>query len=813
MPQALVTLPDGKKAKVSFTDQKQLDSVVEDLTKEHATDELRLQKTRELEQQNPLNRVERRISEAVGEPALQIATGGLASMAGGVAGVARGLGAGAAALSQGEGLSGAGTAFTEEAADTIRSTQERFTRQPKTATGQRAAQIVGAPFTWLAGKADQAGEATAKVTGSPAAGAAVNTGIQSLPALLGRGIGAARGRIGRGPGASEPPLTATGAPRTPSPEPPGSPPGGAGPAAPPGGGPSPPLTATSVPRSPMASLPEDAGPPGPAATSPGPAPQNPPPGPAVQGGAPGGPVNPNSVRAQAYARSIGLDWARMGPGTRKALETIAQDATALDRLDPAAVERQAHLESQRIPVPHTRAQVTLDPVDARREAIAARTREGDRIRAVDEGANAAVQGNLEALRGRVGGLRGGLHEAVDPKTGAPAATPSLRAPTKTPTEVGSAKQSALREKAKWSKKGYQALYKIARETEPEAEVALKPVTDVLTSNPEIQHLGWVESWINRAGKVAKTAPGADPEGPVTHVTLNELHDLRSTANEIARTGGKEGYYAGQVVKAIDQAMQEAPEGAKAWKAANAAFKKHQQEFENQAAVKALISNKGGKMGTTPQVAPSKTWAKVATGDLSDLRQVKQSLLTGGTAATRMAGRRAWRDFRAETVNRILEDARNVTSTDAQERAILTAAALRRSINRIPRENLEEILGKANTRELMGILRSRELTRGRTTESGTVPNILVMAEKALGHIPVVGHAARAGIGAARGIQHLHELGKGLGAADEALTSPLQQAVEQAGRAPEARATRRAQQYRTIEGEGPTIGQVIPPGTAP
>ena len=37
------------------------------------------------------------------------------------------------------------------------------------------------------------------------------------------------------------------------------------------------------------------------------------------------------------------------------------------------------------------------------------------------------------------------------------------------------------------------------------------------------------------------------------MTLNELHDLRTDATAIARTGGKEGHYAGEVVKAIDAA--------------------------------------------------------------------------------------------------------------------------------------------------------------------------------------------------------------------------------------------------------------------
>jgi hypothetical protein len=376
--------------------------------------------------------------------------------------------------------------------------------------------------------------------------------------------------------------------------------------------------------------------------------------------------------------------------------------------------------------------------------------------------------------------------------------------------VGETAQTAAREKAKWSKKGYQALYKLARETEPDAKVPVKPVADLLTENPEIQHLGWVQSWLSKARSVLpKDAEGATPE--LTDVKLHELHDLRSKANDIARTGGKEGYYAGQVVKAIDSAMEAAPEGAAAWRRANDAFRKHQQEFKDQGAVAKLVNQKKG--GADRALALEKTWKTVASGTLEQVRQVKKTLLTGGTPELRAQGRRAWRDIRAETVNRILEDARNVTTADETERAILTEAALRKSINRIPRENLEELLGKANVRELYNILRARRIaTRspvgGRTTQSGTVPNALNLAEEVTKHI-VPGakylHAAKRFGGAVKDyVNRGAEI-------EKALVSPLEQAARDVERLSRKRA--RAAAYQTLEQSGPTLPQGAPPQPLP
>lgn len=751
MGQALVTLPDGRKAKVTFDSPEQLDATIADLT-----------------------RPEKRVGSA-GDAAADLVTsvGGsiVGGALGGVAGIARGAGAGAASLAQGEGFGKAADAFTDEATSTIEGVQGAVSRatQPNTQAGETAVKGFSAPFTWLAKKADKAGEVVSDVTGSPALGALTNTAVQSLPSAIVPGLRGVRSLArGAAPAAATEALTATGAART-APSTIGEVEHPTGPVGAPGApGQAPPTAAPTA---------------GPAPVSPKPA-------------AP----SPNEARAEAYARSIGLDWSGLGAGVKKALTTIAQDSKALQRLDPAAVKRQALLQGQRVPVPATRGQLTRDPVELRREAITSRTSEGGPIRQVDVDANRAVQANLELIRGRVAGKKGGVHDPGE--EGSEGLGPSKRDPTKAPSEVGRSVTGAATEKAKWSKKGYDALYKLARKTEPDAQASVKPISDLLTSNPEIQHLGWLQSWLSKAAKV-KVEPGAEVP-PLEKATLAELHDLRSTAGEIARTGGKEGHYASQVVKAIDAAMEDVPAGAAAWKRANEAFKKHQQEFKEQGAVRGLVSKKKGT--SDPAIEADKVWGKIKSGSIAQIRQIKQTLLTGGTAATRMAGKRAWRDIRGETVNRILEDARNVVATDETERQILTAAALRKAVNQIPRENLEEILGKQTTRELYDLVRVAKITRtqpsARVTESGTVPNALIMAEKVLGHIP----GGKYAIGGAKALKSLKERGGAAVAARRATADPLAEAATQvAKRAPRGRA---AQAIRDLEEGGPTL-----PGPAP
>src|SRR5262249_26118780 len=106
------------------------------------------------------------------------------------------------------------------------------------------------------------------------------------------------------------------------------------------------------------------------------------------------------------------------------------------------------------------------------------------------------------------------------------------------------------------------------------------------------------------------------------------------------------------------------------------------------------------------------------------------------------------------------------------------------------------------------LRARRITTrspvgGRTTQSGTVPNMLNMAEKVLSHVP----GGKYVVGAKKAIQELGERGAAARAAQEATLSPLEQAARDVERASRRRATRRA--IEDVERIGPTL----PEGASP
>src|SRR5690606_6590914 len=77
--------------------------------------------------------------------------------------------------------------FTDDAGGVVERVQGALSYQPRTQVGQGMTGAVAYPFEKLAQGADVIGGGVARVTGSPALGATVNTAIQAAPALLLRG--------------------------------------------------------------------------------------------------------------------------------------------------------------------------------------------------------------------------------------------------------------------------------------------------------------------------------------------------------------------------------------------------------------------------------------------------------------------------------------------------------------------------------------------------------------------------------------------------------------------------------------------------
>jgi hypothetical protein len=615
---------------------------------------------------------------ALAEPAAQILSGMVATPVAGLVGLAQGA---KNYLSGSPGM---------PAADRIRQVENAMTYEPRTTAGKAVSGVVSYPFEKLAQLGDWAGQKTSDFTGSPAAGATVNTAIQFAPSALFK----VRGIRG---GAAAESVAARGARIEPT----------------------------------------ISEPPGVAAANARPA------------------VAPNVAAAQEYVASrTSLDWNALSDSVKARLTDIARDADTLGKLDPASVERQARLESLPVPIKATKGQITRDTAQLNNEGTLAATESGRELKAVRDAQSSALIANLDVLKGKVSGR------------GATAATAT------TPEQVGlSVQDAALRTKLKLSQENVRRLYQKAEAAgETQGTVTTRPLAKLIQETPDLQHLGWVDSWLKKADFVTDQT-GAATKGLRYKASLKELEDLRQAAVARAMDGGTEGYYAGKVIRAIDEATEGA--GGDAYKAARAARKQQALEFEDQAAVARLVENKSR---TDRATALENTWRQtVLGGSIEDLNKVKRSLLTGPDTATRVAGRKAWNDIRAQTIQHIVDESTKSAAVLPDGSPVVSAAKMKQVFDAIGPQKLDAIFGQGTVRQLNQILKATQDLRTEPPRvhpgASTMGNIAAFLEKSLGKIPVLGNT---GAGAVRAVVKLNEMGSAGRETRAAMRSPLDDA---------------------------------------
>jgi hypothetical protein len=584
------------------------------------------------------------------------------------------------------------------AADRIQQVQAAMTYEPRTTAGKATTGALTYPFRKLGEFADYAGGAVSETTGSPAAGAAVNTAIQFAPALIAKGAGKITQRVKAAPNAAPPRVQPT----------------------------------ISEP--------------------------------------------PEVIAAKDYvARSTSLDWNALSDAVKSRLTEIAKDADTLGKLDPAAVERQARLESLPVPIKATRGQLTRDTAQLNNEGTLAATESGRPLKAVRDAQSGAIVANLEVLKGKVRGK------------GAAAGT------AETPEQVGlSVQDAALRAKLRLQEKKVSDLYKQAEVAgETQGTVTTRPLARLIEETPDLQHLGWVDTWLKKAD-IVTDQKGVATKGLRLKASLKELEDLRQAAVARAMDGGTEGYYAGKVIRAIDQATEGA--GGNAYKAARAARKQQGLEFEDRGAVARLVENKSR---TDRAVALEDTWRKtVLGGSIEDLNNVKRSLLTGADAPTRVAGRRAWRDIRAQTIQHITDEATKGSAPLPDGTTPVSAAGMQKAINAIGPEKLDAIFGEGTVRQINKILQATKDVRTEPPRihpgSSTMGNVIAFLEKSLGKLPVLGDTVT---GSVRAITKLHEMGQAGRDIRAAQRSPLDEGVRASGNAMRKKYNRNALEQAT------------------
>lgn len=613
---------------------------------------------------------------ALSEPAAQIASGFVATPFAGLAGLAQG------AKNLVPGWQGM------PAADRIRQVENAMTYEPRTTAGKAVSGVVNYPFQKLAQFSDFAGQKTSDATGSPAAGAAVNTAIQFAPSALFK-VRGMRGRAAEAPRV-EPTLGTMGESAKPA------------------------------------------------------------------------PIPPNVTAAQNYVASrTSLDWNALSDSVKTRLTDIAKDSDTLGKLDPASVEREARLASLPVPIKATKGQITRDTAQLNNEGTLAATESGRNLKAVRDAQSPALIANLEILKGKVRGAG----EAAGTAT--------------TPEQVGlSVQDAALRAKLKVSQANVKALYdKADAAGDTQGTVATRPLAKLIQESPDLQHLGWVDTWLKKADFVT-TETGAAMKGMRQRASLKELEDLRQAAVARAMDGGTEGYYAGKVIKAIDDATEGA--GGEAYKAARAARRQQAMEFEEQGAVAKLVENKSR---TDRATALENTWRQtVLGGSIEDLNKVKNSLLTGTDPAVRVAGRRAWRDIRAQTIQHIVDESTKSAAVLPDGSPAVSAAKMKQVIDSIGPQKLESIFGQGTVRQLNQILKATQDLRTEPPRihpgSSTMGNIVAFLEKSIGKIPVLGNTAT---GAVRAAVKLNEMGAAGRETRAAMRSPLDEAVSDTGNA--------------------------------
>lgn len=459
--------------------------------------------------------------------------------------------------------------------------------------------------------------------------------------------------------------------------------------------------------------------------------------------------------AKAYvARNTALDWDSLSQSFKARLTSVAKEAGNLDRLDPKAVERQGKLASMREPVPATRGQLTKDPVQLRNEANTAATDAGRGIREIDVASNRALLRNLDILKGKVRGE--GLKTAGKAET---------------PEQVGqSVQDKALRAKADASEGRYRQLYDIAKKNgETKEPIEVEPLLRYLDDVGDPSQVAYVQGKINALRQQAG--------GKITQLSLDQLDTIRKSAVAAGKNGGTAAHYASEVKNVIDKMTE--GKGGGYYKAAREAFMRHKVEFEDQAAVARLVEDKSR---TDRATALEDTWRKtILGGSIEDLNKVKKSLLIGGTEETRAAGRAAWRDMKAQTVQHIKDQATKGVGRNEAGEPNITISSLSSAIKSIVSEKLKALLGNEAAREANKILDAADIVKNdpriRSAGATTMQNWLAMVEKGINKVPGLGPLAT---GTARLAHKAHQIGKAGREVSKASTSELEDAAAAAER---------------------------------
>lgn len=461
-------------------------------------------------------------------------------------------------------------------------------------------------------------------------------------------------------------------------------------------------------------------------------------------------------RAQAYVASrTGLDWGSLSAEFKARLENIAKDATALDKLDPKAVERQGRLASLPKPITNpTKGQLTRDPLQQRTEQLVKATESGKELRDLDVQQNKDLLENLDILKGRAQGT--GKAEG--------------------PLQTGQSVQGALRSRYAGAQAKVRKLYREAEKAgELQGPVNIDRLVEYLKNSDDPAEVAYVRSRLAGLKAIKEETNGGITVESNRPLTLSELEGIRRAAVAKGKSGGTAAHYASEVKDVIDQITDGS--GGEKYKAARAARKALGDEFERTSAISRLVKNR--KLSKDRATALEDTWHKtVINGSLEDITKVRRSLLAGGEK-----GRAAWGDVRAATVDYLKDKATGGRMGLRNESGDLHATwgALKRAYQDIGEDKLKFILGEKDAATLKNIVDAAQdlKTEAPTGVKGspTMDKLLTFLDR-IGRVPGLGRATELAGGVAKGVSKVAEIGKTGREIRAAKKTPLDEAEESA-----------------------------------
>lgn len=432
----------------------------------------------------------------------------------------------------------------------------------------------------------------------------------------------------------------------------------------------------------------------------------------------------NAAQAAAAARAAaaveskaGVSWSALPDAMRVRLSDLASDATRFDALDGESLNRVIRAEAAGVKL--TRGQATRDPVQMRVEEQTAATEPGASLRARFGEQNDKLTANVDELAAR--------QRSKNPRA----------------YDSGKAVSDVVAKQADRSSKNITFLYDKAKNSpEGKSPVSPAPLIDWLTENgaaaASVPQINSIAQMLKKFGAVDFDEAGTAIKK--RDLTLNETEDIRKLAVKLGKSDDSAGHFMGEVKKVIDDSTKDT--GGKLYKDARAARIEHAKSFEDPSVVSDLTEMKSR---TDRKVPFEDVWQRtVMKSGVDDLARVKKQLLTGDTA-TVDAGRAAWRDLRAQTIDFIREKAANKSVAPTERgTAEFSPGGLKKALENIGDDKLSIIFDKATVRQLRDLDQvARDVKTMPATVKGspTSANLLVMLDKVLGHIPVVGSFGR------------------------------------------------------------------------